>query len=295
MEFSEEAKNTLARHPNMHKEIGSGMGDWMHMNSMSELGPNKWYAIGDERFHPDNIIWCGRQTNITAITDKKTGKIVWQVGPEFTATRELRKLGQIIGQHHAHMIPKGLPGEGNILVFDNGGWAGYGAPNPGSITGFNNALRDFSRVLEFDPVTLEVVWKYTPLEAGFAELADNYKFYSGYISSAQRLPNGNTMITEGSNGRIFEVTPEYEITWEYISPYFSDNMATNLVYRAYRVPYEWIPQLERPAEKAVPHLNSSQFRVPGNQEKDPRNVSVFEGGDEFIQPAQLCVIPTVDD
>ena len=295
MGFSEEAKNTLARHPNMHKEIGSGMGDWMHMNSMSALGPNKWHDIGDERFLPDNIIWCGRQTNITAITDKKTGKIVWQVGPEFTATRELRKLGQIIGQHHAHMIPKGLPGEGNILVFDNGGWAGYGAPNPGSITGFNNALRDFSRVLEFDPVTLEVVWKYTPLEAGFAELADNYKFYSGYISSAQRLPNGNTMITEGANGRIFEITPEYEITWEYISPYFSDNMATNLIYRAYRVPYEWIPQLERPEEKTVPRLNSSQFRVPGNQEKGPRNVSVFEGGDEFIQPAQLCVIPSVDD
>jgi hypothetical protein len=103
------------------------------------------------------------------------------------------------------------------------------------------------------------------------------------------------MITEGANGRIFEVTPEYEITWEYISPYFSDNMATNLIYRAYRVPYEWIPQLERPEEKAVPRLDSSQFRVPGNQEKDPRNVSVFEGGDEFIQPAQLCVIPTVDD
>ena len=32
------------------------------------------------------------------------------------------------------MIPRGLPGEGNILIYDNGGWAGYYAPNPGSPT-----------------------------------------------------------------------------------------------------------------------------------------------------------------
>ena len=41
-----------------------------------------------------------------------------------------RKLGWIIGQHHAHIIPRGLPGEGNLLVFDNGGWAGYGTKSP---------------------------------------------------------------------------------------------------------------------------------------------------------------------
>ena len=45
------------------------------------------------------------------------------------------------------MIPRGLPGEGNILIYDNGGWAGYYAPNPGSPTGIRGALRDYSRVL----------------------------------------------------------------------------------------------------------------------------------------------------
>ena len=55
------------------------------------------------------------------------------------------------------MIPKGLPGEGNLLVFDNGGEGGYGTPNPGALTGVNNARRDYSRVLEFNPVTLH--WK----------------------------------------------------------------------------------------------------------------------------------------
>ena len=38
--------------------------------------------------------------------------------------------------------------------------------------------------------------------------AESYRFYSHYVSGAQRLANGNTMITEGADGRIFEVTAE---------------------------------------------------------------------------------------
>ena len=273
MGFSEEAKNVLSRNPSMMK-VGGGMGDWMHMNSVSTLGPNKWFDSGDERFHPDNIIVSGRQTNITAIIDKKTGNIVWKIGPDYNASPELKKLGWIIGQHHSHLIPRGLPGEGNILLFDNGGTAGYGAPNPGAPTGLSNALRDHSRVLEFNPVTLEVVWSNMPVAAGPAGPggpAPGFRIYSSYVSSAQRLPNGNTMITEGAGGRIFEVTPGYEIVWEYINPYFTRrrNMPINInmVYRAYRLPYEWIPQAGPPEEKAVARIQNNKFRVPGS----PRN------------------------
>jgi hypothetical protein len=291
MGFSEEAKNTMARNPSVVR-VGKGLGDWMHTNSMSTLGPNKWYDAGDERFHPDNIIWDGRQTNVMAITDKRTGRIVWQVGPDFVATPALRKLRQIIGQHHAHMIPRGLPGEGNVLVFDNGGWAGYGAPNPGSYTGRNNALRDFSRVLEFDPITLEVVWRYTPSEAGFVRPVDAYKFYSGFISSAQRLPNGNTLITEGADGRVFEVTSKHEIVWEYISPYFDKGGTQNMVYRAYRLPYDWIPQLARPEERPIPRLDNSTFRVTGSEGKGVPVTTIQRGGK--VSP-ELCVMPQPDE
>ena len=190
----------------------------MHINCVSVLGENKWYDAGDERFHPDNLIFDARNANILAIISKKTGEVVWQIGPDFSKTKELRKLGWIIGQHHFHMIPKGLPGEGNLLVFDNGGEGGYGSPNPSSVTGNNNAHRDYSRVLEFDPITLEIIWQYTPVEAGSFLFTDASKFYSSYISAAQRLPNGNTLITEGSDGRIIEVTPEHEIVREYINP-----------------------------------------------------------------------------
>lgn len=302
MGFSEEAKNTLYRHPSMKPNLN--VGDWMHINSMSTLGPNRWYDGGDERFHPDNIIWDGRQTNIIAITDKKTGKIVWQIGPDYTATPELRALGQIIGQHHAHMIPRGLPGEGNILVYDNGGWAGYGAPNPGSVTGHNNALRDHSRVLEFDPVTLNLLWKYTPSEAGFLTPMNSFKFYSGLISSAQRLPNGNTLITEGADGRIFEVTPEHELVWEYVSPYFGKlshfkqlgiQLEVNMVYRAYRVPYAWVPQLDKPDEIPIPRLDSTKFRVPGSPRVKPGKVTKIKGGVRgFSAESQPCVVDTDD-
>jgi hypothetical protein len=289
MAFSEEAKNILCRNPNM-RPAGGGAGDWMHINSLSFLGPNQWYDAGDERFRPDNIIWCARETDITAIIDKGTGEIVWQIGPDYNRSPELIELGWIIGQHHAHMIPKGLPGEGNILIFDNGGWAGYGAPNPASPTGFMNALRDYSRVLEFDPTTLKVVWQYTPTEAGFVMPVDGNRFYSPFISSAQRLPNGNTMITEGSGGRIFEVTSDHEIVWEYISPYWGALMKINMVYRAYRLPYEWVPQVEKPTETPLERLDVTTFRLPGASQTGPRSIAEVEGVMPYRGDSALCVV-----
>ncbi len=286
--FDEAAKNILFRNPNM-RTSGGGMGDWMHINSMSVLGPNRFYDAGDERFHPDNIIIDGRETNIICIICKKTGKIVWKLGPNYDSSEDLKKIGWIIGQHHAHMIPKGLPGEGNILVFDNGGWAGYGIPNPSSPTGAKNALRDYSRVLEIDPTTLKIVWQYTPAEAGFLMPTDAEKFYSPYISSAQRLPNGNTLITEGSDGRIFEATADHELVWEYISPYKGEKMPTNMVYRAYRLPYEWVPQVERPVEVAIEPVEVTTFRLPGAAPMGAKKTTVIEGTRPYQGDKALCV------
>ena len=260
----------------------------MHINSMSKLGPNKWYDAGDERFHPDNIIMDGRETNIIFIIDKKSGKVVWKVGPYYDQSPELKKLGWIIGQHHAHMIPRGLPGEGNILVYDNGGWAGYGAPNPAAPMGVKNATRDWSRVLEFDPTTLKLVWSYTPHDAGFVEPLDANRFYSPFISAAQRLPNGNTLITEGSDGRIFEVTPEHEIVWEFINPHM-DNRNMNMVYRAYRVPYEWAPQAEHGPEVAIVKPDMKNFRMPGAAPLGAKKTVSVQGTVGYPAAAGDCV------
>ena len=102
------------------------------------------------------------------------------------------------------------------------------------------------------------------------------------------------MITEGSDGSIFEVTHECEIVWEYISPYFGDDKKANYVYRAYRVPYGWIPQLEKPKEKSVPPLDNSRFRVPGSEWKKEDRVTKVEGVRGFNPDPQLCVV-TLDE
>ena len=239
-------------------------GNWCHINSASYVGPNKWWdedPVKYSMFNPENIIWDSRLNNFLGITDRQ-GNIVWKVGPDYKATPELRMLGQIVAQHNCHMIPKGLPGEGNILVFDNGGGAGWGDLR---------ADRTFSRVVEFNPVTLEIVWEYNP--TGVTGMPTEPTFFSSYISSAQRLPNGNTMIVEGAYSRVFEVTPEKEIVWEYMGPTMQrdDNpMIRHSLYRAYRVPYEWVPQLTKPVETAVvpaPEMDSRKGYIPAAAQK----------------------------
>jgi Arylsulfotransferase (ASST) len=262
--FDTTQREVLARSPNLRPLATGAVGDWLHINSVSYLGPNRHWESGDARFHPSNVIWGSREANIIAIVDKQTGKVVWRLGPHYAGTPALDALGWIIGQHHPHLIPAGLPGAGNLLVFDNGGWAGYGPSHPAAKDGTKSVLRDYSRVLEIDPITLRVVWQYTPAEAGFVLPLDASRFYSPFISSAQRLPNGSTLITEGSNGRILEVTREHELVWEYVSPYWGKGaLRLNLLYRAYRAPYAWVPQLPTPEERAIPRLDPATFRVPG--------------------------------
>lgn len=274
MNFPDEVKKTMYKYPTytMTRTPGVKGGDWIHVNSASYLGANKWYdqdPVGYKVFHPDNIIISNRQTNTSCIIEKATGKVVWQIGPLYYKQIEWEfggkvykkaydKLDQIVGQHHTHMIPKGLPGGGNILIYDNGGYAGYGPRNPGAHLGWSDARRDYSRVIEFDPVSLEMVWEHSAKQMG---MRNKYQFYSDYVSSAQRLPNGNTLITNGAVGQLQEVTPDHEIVWEYISPYYNQNGKYNLVYRAYRVPYDYVPQLKKPDEKAVIPPDNTTFQI----------------------------------
>ena len=179
---------------------------------MTPLGPNKWFTQGDQRFDPQNILVGSRNANFMVIIDKKTGHIVWRLGPDYPARSQgklPRPVDQIVGQHNPHLIAPGLPGEGNLLLFDNQGEGGYPPAamqtNPGS------------RVLEIDPVKKEIVWAYTGLDSDRAV----WTFHSSFISNAERLPNGNTFINEGMNGRFFQVTPAGEIVWEYINPHFT--------------------------------------------------------------------------
>lgn len=233
---------------------------YLEMNSAKTLGPNRWYdQDSDTVFHPDNILVSFRKANVVALIDKATGKIAWKLGPYFDAVpgaqhqritthKVPRPLDQLSGQHNPHMIAEGLPGAGNILVFDNQGGAGYPPAGLGIYAG--------SRILEIDPTSRQIVWQYTAEDSGLPPWA----FFSSFVSNAQRLPNGNTLITEGMQGRLFQVTPAGDVVWEYHSPYEGYGVAgepevtetrvpgvdrlsrTRLVYRAQAVPADWVPE-----------------------------------------------------
>lgn len=187
------------------------------------------------------------------------------------------------------MIPKGLPGEGNILIFDNGGWSGYGLPTPTSPTGFNNAARDFSRVLEIDPSRMKIIWSCLPKNLGHAQPFHAEKFYSCFISAAQRLPNGNTLITEGADGRLLEITHDYELVWEYISPYWGTFMPLNHIYRAYRYPYDYVPQIPKPTEVPVEAVDNTDFRMPGAKSKEFKRFITVDGTIGYGDVDGFCI------
>ncbi|GGG75605.1 hypothetical protein GCM10011415_25230 [Salipiger pallidus] len=87
------------------------------------------------------------------------------------------------------------------MCFDNGNLR-RGSSNP------------FSRVVEFDPKTMEISWSYCDANAPC--------FFSPYMGGVQRLWNGNTLICESTFGRLFEITPGGDVVWEYVIPDFAE-------------------------------------------------------------------------
>jgi len=149
---------------------------------------------------PDgNILTTFRVTDTVAVIDKGTGDIKWRWG-----------MGELGHPHDPTLLDNG-----NILIFDNG---------------CHRRLRaGYSRVVEVNPDTGKIEWEYKdPYTA---------RFYGAFISGCQRLPNGNTLICEGPRGRVFEVTSDGEMVWEFVSPFYyhlGQFGRTNQVFRAYR-------------------------------------------------------------
>ena len=102
-----------------------------------------------------------------------------------------------------------------VWAFGSGMWKRQHQPtllNNGNILIFDNHYtKNSSQIIEFEPFTQEIVWRYRG--------NDNEKFFSKTCGSNQRLPNGNTLITETDFGRVFEVTRGNVIVWEFINPY----------------------------------------------------------------------------
>ena len=179
---------------------GAVVWEWLtfeHLDPEQDvIGPfhprDRWTNLNSLTELPDGrVLVSFRCIDTIAIVDRQTGNIDWRWGP-----------GEIAGQHHPTWLENG-----NILVFDNGAHRAY-------------TTIDFSRVLEVDPRTGAVEWEYKENPV--------YDFNSFICSGAQRLDNGNTLICECTKGRLFEVTREGDLVWEFVSPFYYEHPSSRV-------------------------------------------------------------------
>lgn len=160
-------------------------------------GRGEWTHTNSIAVNDDgDILFSCRHNSIIGIISHETEEITWKFGAP-----------DLSHQHHASFLRNG-----NVQVFDNGGHGRFGG----------------SRVIELDPKTSKEVWSLR------GDPAD--QFYSSFISGADRLPNNNVLVCEGSSGRVFEVTRGHEVVWEWISPFTAKQGggAATRLFRAHR-------------------------------------------------------------
>lgn len=147
----------------------------------------------------------------TGGTNGKGGDLLYRWGNP-RAYRAGRKNDQkLFAQHNAHWISNGLPGEGHVLVFNNGvdrPDGNYSSVDELVLPADGRGTYTRKPGAPYEPE--DPIWIYTA--------PNKPDFYSFIISGAQRLANGNTLICSGASGTIFEVTPEKDVVWKYVSP-----------------------------------------------------------------------------
>jgi len=162
--------------------------DWGHGNTVQGL-------------EKDQVLFCSRNFGEIYIIDKKTGRIVFRWGNPSAYGKGRAPGGYmddgdqiLFGPHHPTMQPNG-----NITLFDNGTFRPSG---------------NYSRVIEMDPRTGQIVWQFAAKGAPRQPGA----FYTSFQGAAQKLPNGNFLVTSTQEGHLFEVTPDKQIVWEFQNP-----------------------------------------------------------------------------
>lgn len=151
-------------------------------------------SSSSDLFHTNTLLVLDGRLEGRSQAFKKGNILISLREPDVIAVVDLGQqkiVWAIKGSFRKQHDPKILD-NGNMLFFDN-----MGSPTE-------------SKVIEFDPFTNEVAWCFP----GDAKTS----FFSRTCGTADRLPNGNTLITESDMGRAIEVTPEKKIVWEFINP-----------------------------------------------------------------------------
>jgi hypothetical protein len=230
--------------------IGAGGGtkfegfipDWTHVNAVSYNAKLDQIMLSPREF---NEVWIIDHSTTTAEAAGRTGgrsgkggDLLYRWGNPKAYRAGTEKDQRLFVQHDTHWIPAGLPGEGHMLVFNNGTRRPDGTYS--SVDEVVLPIDEAGRYHRepgkpFGPD--QMVWSYASPK--------KTDFYAVFMSGAQRLPNGNTLISTGFSGTIFEVTPDKEVVWKYVVPMDSDfkpgmfaffgiKGGANPVFRAYR-------------------------------------------------------------
>ncbi len=193
-------------------------GDWQHCNSISYDPTRDLVFLNtpfiDEFYVIDHSTTTVEAAGSTGGTFGKGGDLVYRYGNPVSYGAGLASAQTLFNQHGTSVIPEGLPGAGNILLFNNQ------AGTPLSL--------NFSTVLELElPATFDL------LPGGaFPQATEVYSYnapnptdlYSAGLSNAERLPNGNTLVCSGrQNGWLFELEPSQQIVWEFFNTFPSPN------------------------------------------------------------------------
>ena len=177
--------------------------DWIHANSIDYHPGLDRIAISARNFSELWIIDHGTTTEEAA---GRGGDLLYRWGNPRAYRAGTAADQRLFWPHHVHWIEPGLPGAGNLLMFNNG-------------MEFAGHARGWSSVVElalpadgrgYRPGEPAPVWTY--------EADPPAVFYSAFMSGAQRLPNGNTLIASGDEGTVFEVTPGGRTVWKYVNP-----------------------------------------------------------------------------
>lgn len=191
--------------------------DWIHFNGLAYNAELDQIIVSSRELSEIYIV-DHSTTTAEAASSKggrqgKGGDFLWRWGNPQAYQRGTSADRTLFGQHNPQWITNSSSSSGNILVFNNGDERPDGAystieelQTPVSASGAYTL--PVSTTATFAPSGSVWTYKATPATS----------FFSNFISGAQRLPNGNTLICEGTKGNFFEVTPTGTIVWQYRNP-----------------------------------------------------------------------------
>lgn len=204
----------VANHPelvNLNYTMNTNA-DWNHINSVDYNAEYDQILVSVHNF---SEIWIIDHSTTTAEAAShsgglygKGGDLLYRWGNPQTYDAGSSDDQQLFVQHDAEWVESGLPGEGDILVFNNG---------KGRSDGNYSSVDEIVPPVNSDgSYTLDAGSAYGPAAAVWSYTADTpTDFYAQSISGAQRLPNGNTLVCSGPDGYFFEVTDSGEVVWDY--------------------------------------------------------------------------------